>query len=112
MADWEASSGQAAKVAIYLPEGPGSDLLFGKISADLATIGLASERASGRADADLVLVDRLARYAAPRWFLNQFNCSIQRSGCSAAADALVAGDVSAERDIRCDAAAWSKQKRC
>ena len=95
VADWEASSGQAAKVAIYLPEGPGSDLLFGKISADLATIGLASERASGRADADLVLVDRLARYAAPRWFLNQFNCRIERTGCSAAADALVAGDVSA-----------------
>ena len=36
------------------------------------------------------LVDRVARYPAPRWFLNQFNCSLRRGLCSEEADALSA----------------------
>jgi len=36
-----------------------------------------------------VLVDRVARYAEPRWFLNQFNCSLHGGLCDADADFLV-----------------------
>ena len=43
-------------------------------------------------------MDRLARYAAPRWFINQFHCTIQRSGCIAEADALVEGKEADEGD--------------
>ena len=39
--------------------------------------------------ADLALLDRIARYAEPRWFLNQFNCSLRRGLCNSAADAAV-----------------------
>jgi ABC-type transport system substrate-binding protein len=35
------------------------------------------------------MVDRLARYAAPRWYLNQFNCKFKLGLCSAEADHLV-----------------------
>jgi hypothetical protein len=46
----------------------------------------------GRA-ADLILVDRVARYAEPRWFLNQFNCGLRRGMCSSDADALVSESI-------------------
>ena len=36
-----------------------------------------------------MLVDRLARYTAPRWFLGQFHCGIVRGTCVEEADALV-----------------------
>jgi hypothetical protein len=49
------------------------------------------------APSDLVLVDRVARYAEPRWFLNQFNCSIGSGPCDADADFLV-GQAMAEVD--------------
>ena len=32
----------------------------------------------------------MARYASPRWFLNQFNCTVSRPQCSEDADYLVA----------------------
>ncbi len=35
------------------------------------------------------LVDRIARYAEPRWFLNQFNCSLARGLCNSSADGAV-----------------------
>ncbi len=88
VAEWQASSGSEASVAIFLPAGPGSDRLFNRLAADFATIGVTSTRAPERAEADLVLVDRLARYAAPRWFLNQFHCAIQRAVCVEEADTL------------------------
>ena len=36
-----------------------------------------------------MLRDRVARYASPRWFLNQFNCAVSRGACSEDADYLV-----------------------
>jgi oligopeptide transport system substrate-binding protein len=48
---------------------PGLDLLFRELAAQLATIGVKLDRVRESAPADLVLVDRVARYAEPRWFL-------------------------------------------
>ena len=39
--------------------------------------------------ADFVLIDRVARYAESRWFLNQFHCALGNGMCSSEADALV-----------------------
>lgn len=83
------SDGFSRKISIGMPPGPGSDLLFRELSKDLGAVGLALERASGNAVPDLRLVDRLARYADARWYLNQFNCSLKRGLCSAEADELL-----------------------
>lgn len=82
-------------LTILMGESPGSmesvglDTLFAELSSQLATIGIALKRAEGGGRADFQLVDRIARYSAPRWFLNQFNCSLRRGICDVASDDLV-----------------------
>ncbi|MEX0341250.1 MAG: ABC transporter substrate-binding protein, partial [Erythrobacter sp.] len=89
VAQWRAGSGREPRVSIYLPEGPGSDLLFEGLAENFAAIGVSASRAATAEAADLSLRDRVARYASPRWFLNQFNCEIRQSQCSEDADYLV-----------------------
>lgn len=88
-AGWRASNGSAPSVSLALPEGPGSDLLFASLAKDLLAVGIVLERAAAESRADMVLRDRVARYAGPRWFLNQFNCSISPRICSEDVDFLV-----------------------
>ena len=57
---------------------------------DWRAIGVSAYRAKPGEKADLELVDRLARYSSPRWFLNQFHCSLKLGLCSSEADELVA----------------------
>ena len=76
-------------VAVWLPDGPGSDILFDELASAWRAIGVETVRASSAKAADLVLFDRLARYSSPRWFLNQFACSLRRGPCALEADALV-----------------------
>jgi oligopeptide transport system substrate-binding protein len=76
-------------LTLALEDGPGFDLLFRELARQLGTIGVRLERVAQSEDADLVLMDSVARYAEPRWFLNQFNCSLRAGVCSAEADALV-----------------------
>ena len=89
VAQWRAASGQEPQVRIYLPAGPGSDLLFDGLAEDFLTIGVSATRSETPATADLVLRDRVARYGSPRWFLNQFHCTISATQCSEDADYLV-----------------------
>src|SRR5690606_13001776 len=90
VAAWRsANEGAAARLTLAIDRAPGLDLLFRALADQLATIGIALERVAPGDEADLVLVDRVARYADPRWFLNQFHCSLRRGLCSAEADALV-----------------------
>jgi ABC-type oligopeptide transport system substrate-binding subunit len=90
VAAWSAANqGQSAPLSIYLPGGPGSDIIFSVLRKNLGSVGFALERAAREDDADLILVDRVARYAAADWFLNQFNCSLRRGACSPEADARV-----------------------
>jgi len=89
---WSATAGeQAPHVAIWLPAGTGSDILFGRIADDFRSIGVSSVRAKSVADADLRLVDDVARYPRARWFLNRLSCAARRGLCSADVDAIVAG---------------------
>ena len=88
---WRASAGkgQAPRLTIALGTALGLNMLFNELSAQLEQVGIDLERVNPDEAADLVLVDRIARYGDPRWFLNQFNCSLHRGLCNSAADAAV-----------------------
>ncbi len=87
---WRSANGGAeARVTLALARGPGFDLLFAELARQFAAIGVRLERVPEDRAADLALVDRVARYSDPRWFLNQFNCSLGNGLCSRVADAFV-----------------------
>ena len=86
---WEAQSGENAQVAVGLPAGPGSDLLFQQIARAWREVGVTAIRKAPGEGAELELRDNLARFSSPRWYLNQFNCSLKAGLCSPEADALV-----------------------
>lgn len=98
IAAWRAQNGGTARVRLALPAGPGSDLLYQQLAGAWAEIGVETVRVSPAEDADLELRDALARFASPRWFLNQFHCSLRAGLCSPQADALVRQSL-AERDV-------------
>jgi oligopeptide transport system substrate-binding protein len=94
VAGWRAANeGSEARLSVALSdspgESPGLDLLYRQLAAQLASIGVVLERVSEESEADLVLVDIVARYAAPAWFLNQFHCSLRRGLCNEDVDLLV-----------------------
>jgi ABC-type transport system substrate-binding protein len=90
VAAWRrANGGGEARVTLAIARGPGLDRLFRELASQLATIGVTLSRVPEGRAADLVLVDRVARYAEPRWFLNQFNCTLRTGLCSEDADFLV-----------------------
>lgn len=86
VAQWTAGNGPVRPLRIALPAGPGSDLLFARLSEDFQAIGLATRQVGANAPADLRLVDRVASYARAPWFLNQLSCAALRGPCSASAD--------------------------
>ncbi|VWX53116.1 ABC transporter substrate-binding protein [Novosphingobium sp. 9U] len=88
--DAEGGTARTAKVSIWLPAGPGSDILFQRIANDFGTIGVTSERATSFAAADLRLVDDVARFPRARWFLNRLSCAARRGLCDPEVDAIVA----------------------
>lgn len=71
VAIWRSANPDIPPLRLALPKGPGSNLLFGRIAADLTSIGLRVERVAARADADLRLVDMIAPHDNARWFLMQ-----------------------------------------
>ena len=82
--------GGAVRVTVGLPEGPGADILFERLAGDLARIGVELVRAGKNQRPDLRLLDEVARYPRPMWFLNQLSCTARRGLCSSSADASVA----------------------
>ncbi|MDG6079160.1 peptide ABC transporter substrate-binding protein [Erythrobacter litoralis] len=91
---WKAQNAPDLRLSLWLPEGPGSAILFRELRSQYAQIGIALDRAEARDGADLALRDRVARFAGARWFLNQFNCDIAPAQCSPEADELVAAALS------------------
>ena len=95
IARWRAAPGRdatiegPARLSVAMPKGPGSDLLFEKLASDWRAIGVTAYRVEPGETADLELVDRLARYSSPQWYLNQFHCSLRRGLCSPDADEIV-----------------------
>jgi peptide/nickel transport system substrate-binding protein len=60
---------------IALPEGPGAQLLFNRLAADWAPLGIKLERSTEGQAADLKLIDSVAPSTSPAWFLRQFRCA-------------------------------------
>jgi peptide/nickel transport system substrate-binding protein/oligopeptide transport system substrate-binding protein len=75
---------------LALPGGLGSDLLFERLAADFRAVGLDLRRVGLNAPADLRLVDIVARYPRPEWFLNQLSCTNARGLCDSGADLMAA----------------------
>ena len=90
VARWKDSRSAPAALRIALPAGPGADRLFARLAEDYKAIGLDVRRVGENAEADLRLIDSVARYARAPWFLNQLNCSARRALCNPQADRLVA----------------------
>jgi ABC-type transport system substrate-binding protein len=89
VASWRSGhGGDPVRLTLAMGEAPGDNALFRELAGQLATIGIALSRVPEGSAADLVLIDRVARYAAPMWFLNQFACSLHQGLCDPAADAL------------------------
>ncbi|HWK40607.1 MAG TPA: ABC transporter substrate-binding protein [Croceibacterium sp.] len=90
IAAWRQENGGAeAVLTLAIDRSPGLDMLFRELAGQFGTIGIRLVRADSARTADLVLVDRVARYADPRWFLNQFNCTLGNDACTPQADRLV-----------------------
>jgi ABC-type transport system substrate-binding protein len=105
VAAWRSRSGKGKPVSltIALADEPGLAMLYNEMAAQLAQVGVTLIRVPADKSADLALVDRIARYGEPRWFLNQFNCSLRRGLCASAADAEVqAGIATADPRQRAD----------
>ena len=76
------------RLSVALPDGPGGDLMFARLSADWRALGLTVDRAAPGARADLKWIDAVAPSTSPAWFLRHFRCP-QALICSAEADALL-----------------------
>lgn len=91
VARWRSSQGAAMqpRLRIALPSGPGSIMIFERLRDDLGQVGIQLVRAPGERDADLRILDLVARYPRADWYLNQLSCTAARGLCSAAADQRV-----------------------
>jgi ABC-type transport system substrate-binding protein len=86
VAQWRTGREGALRLRIALPTGPGADLLFTRLKQDLGAIGIEAVRTGAAQAADLRLIDEVARYPQATWYLNRFNCAVQRGLCNEAAD--------------------------
>jgi peptide/nickel transport system substrate-binding protein len=75
---------------IALPEGPGAQILFDRLSADWALLGITLERAAKGQPTDLRLIDAVAPSTSPAWFLRLFRCEAAPI-CIEEADPLLDG---------------------
>jgi hypothetical protein len=98
---YRGNSSSEAVLTISLPRRVGSALLYKELAEDLADIGITLERVGPGKKSDLKLVDRLARYGDPRWFLNQFSCRLKEGLCVSATDTIVAESLNeADPEVR------------
>lgn len=95
VAAWRMRHGPVA-LSIALPAGPGGAMLWNRIAADLAAIGVAAQRVDPGAAADLKLVDAVAPYDSARWYLATA-CRPCSSETAAAIDAARRAETLQER---------------
>jgi peptide/nickel transport system substrate-binding protein/oligopeptide transport system substrate-binding protein len=88
IAQWKNANGEMRPLRIAMPRGTGSRILFARIRADMASIGLMVERVTTASAADLLLIDRVAEISSPAWYLEQLSCSATPI-CSPKADDLL-----------------------
>jgi len=90
VASWVGRGNPEPLLRIAMPSGPGADLLLTRLSEDLGSVGIKVRRVGLAAPADLRLIDMVARYPRPDWFLNQLSCANARGLCDSTADILAA----------------------
>ncbi|SEM46597.1 peptide/nickel transport system substrate-binding protein [Sphingomonas gellani] len=61
--------GPPVRLRLALPDAPGGRLLFARLAASLASIGVTLDRVAPGAPAELALVDAVAPYDSARWYL-------------------------------------------
>ncbi|MBH9538626.1 ABC transporter substrate-binding protein [Novosphingopyxis sp. YJ-S2-01] len=88
IAAWSAENQAPPTLRIAMPKGAGGRMLYARIAADLAAIGLATRRVGPQEDADLRLIDQVADYDGPIWYLARLTCPATPL-CDEEADALV-----------------------
>jgi peptide/nickel transport system substrate-binding protein len=81
-------TGERPTIAIRIPEGPGGDLLLGRLQADWGALGLTVVRAQRGSPTDFALIDAVAPTTSPAWFVRQLRCD-QVAVCSPEADQLM-----------------------
>lgn len=84
-----AKGGARPEVRLALPDGPGADLLFRRLSEDFAAVGVSLAKAPPGTAADFQIIDSVAVSSRTEWYLRQFSCAVRKL-CSPAADALLA----------------------
>ncbi|KQX17750.1 MULTISPECIES: ABC transporter substrate-binding protein [unclassified Sphingomonas] len=84
---WRSQHGgdEPVRIAVAMPEGPGSAILFTAIRRQWRMIGVDAERVGPRAAADLRLIDEVAVADQADWYLAHFLCT-QGLPCSEEAD--------------------------
>jgi peptide/nickel transport system substrate-binding protein len=75
-------------IKVFLPAGPGADLLFQEIRRDWGAIGISVERAQRPTEADFALVDEVAPSTSASWFVRRFRCEVTPV-CDQQADELM-----------------------
>lgn len=81
-------AGDKPILRLWLPPGPGADLLLELLGRDWGVLGFQVERAASLGSADFRLIDEVAPSTSPAWFLRRFSCSAGRL-CDKQADTLL-----------------------
>jgi len=82
-----ANPDQPLQISVYLPDGPGSTLLYGRLAADWRRIGVETVRADAR-EADLRLVNEVAPAGSAIWYLGNVACPAPNACSREAVEAL------------------------
>lgn len=80
--------GEQPPVKVFLPKGPGGDLLLQLLAVDWGALGLKVERARSSGSADFALIDEVAPSLSPAWFVRHFRCG-EAAVCDTQADQLL-----------------------
>jgi peptide/nickel transport system substrate-binding protein len=65
---------RAPVLRLFLPDGPGAEILLRRLSADWGALGFTVERAKSARTADLQLIDAVAPSTSSAWLLRSFRC--------------------------------------
>jgi len=80
---------EPVKLRVAIPDAPGYRLLFAHLRRDWRAIGVEAEAVAPDAEADMRLVDQVARASLAAWYLRFFVCGASIV-CSTEADAALA----------------------
>lgn len=73
--DWHGEGSARKPIRVAMPEGAGARVLYARLKADLAEIGLETRLAEKGKQADLLLIDEVADYDSPLWYLSRLSCA-------------------------------------